>query len=50
MGWTSDDLELVWLKERHTKDKAGPRARRLPLVDSHSNHINMKFIDYADRN
>lgn len=36
--------------DRHTKDKAGPRARRLLLVDSHSNHINMKFIDYADRN
>ena len=49
-GWTSDELGLRWLEkvfEPHTMLKAGNR-RRLLLVDGHSSHINMKFIDYCD--
>ena len=43
---------LHWLKrvfDRNTSEKAG-RSRRLLIVDGHSSHINLKFIDYADRN
>src|SRR5437763_14068975 len=50
-GWSCDSLGLQWLDrvfERHTKGKAGNR-RRLLLVDGHSSHVNMKFIDYADQ-
>jgi hypothetical protein len=39
----------MWLKqifERFTKEKAG-RGRRLLIVDSHSSHVNMAFLDWA---
>jgi hypothetical protein len=44
-------MGLSWLKnifERHTKP-ASPRARCLLLVDGHSSHVNMAFIDFADK-
>jgi DDE superfamily endonuclease len=50
-GWSCDELGLQWLQKvfhPHTKDKAGNR-RRLLIVDGHSSHVNMKFIDWADR-
>ena len=50
-GWSCDELRLQWLQKvfhPHTKDKAGNR-RRLLIVDGHSSHVNMKFIDWADR-
>ena len=49
-GWSSDELGLKWLEtvfQRCTKVKAGNR-RRLLLVDGHSSHINMKFINTCD--
>lgn len=49
-GWSSDDLGLQWLErvfERYTKQKAGNR-RRLLLVDGHSSHVNLKFLQFAD--
>ena len=53
-GWSNDEYGLVWLEQvfdRHTKAKAeDERERRLLIVDGHSSHVNMKFIDYADRN
>ncbi|RMZ87477.1 hypothetical protein DV736_g5297, partial [Chaetothyriales sp. CBS 134916] len=50
-GWTNEDLGMKWLEifDRHTKDKAG-NSRRLLLVDGHSSHVNLRFIDYCDRN
>jgi hypothetical protein len=51
-GWSSDTLGLHWLQhvfDRSTKEKAG-RGRRLLIVDGHSSHINLRFIDYTDRN
>jgi hypothetical protein len=51
-GWSSDILGFQWLKhifDRCTKDKAA-RDRRLLLVDGHSSHVNLKFINYADTN
>ncbi|EER28513.1 mariner-Tc1 transposon family protein [Coccidioides posadasii C735 delta SOWgp] len=50
-GWSNDEYGLEWLQRvfnPHTKAKAG-RARRLLLLDGHSSHINMKFIEYANR-
>ena len=50
-GWSSNKIGLSWLKnvfERHTKP-ASPRARRLLLVDGHSSHVNIAFIDFADK-
>ena len=51
-GWSSDTLGIHWLQhvfDRATREKAG-RNRRLLIVDGHNSHINLKFIDYADRN
>ena len=50
-GWSCDRLGLVWLEkvfERHTKQKCRGTRRRLLLVDGHSSHVNMKFIELAD--
>jgi DDE superfamily endonuclease len=50
-GWTCDSLGLQWLQKvfhPHTKDKAGNRLRLL-IVDGHSSHVNLKFIEWADR-
>lgn len=53
-GWSSDQMGLHWLKEvfnRHTKDRdTRIRARRMLIVDGHSSHVNLKFIEYADQN
>ena len=49
-GWTNDKLGLSWLTkvfEPKTKPKAG-NSKRLLLVDGHSSHINMRFVDYCD--
>jgi hypothetical protein len=51
-GWSCDTIGLQWLErvfDRHTCKKAG-RSRRLLIVDGHSSHVNLKFLDYADRN
>ena len=50
-GWTCNKLGVEWLQnvfDRHTKLKAGNR-RRLLIVDGHSSHVNMEFLDVADR-
>ena len=49
-GWSSDSLGLHWLRHvfhRSTVGKAGNR-RRLLIVDGHSSHVNMRFINLAD--
>ncbi len=51
-GWSYDLLGQHWLENifnRTTKEKV-KRERRLLLVDGHSSHVNMRFIDYADAN
>lgn len=51
-GWSNESIGLHWLEhvfDRHTKAKA-QRDRRLLIVDGHNSHLNMKFINYADRN
>src|SRR5450432_1396398 len=50
-GWSCDALGLQWLEkvfDRHTKAKAG-RGRRLLIVDGYSSHVNIQFLDVADR-
>jgi hypothetical protein len=49
-GWSCDSLRLQWLQKvfhPHTKDKAGNRSQLL-IVDGHSSHVNLKFIEWAD--
>ena len=49
-GWTNEDLGASWLCtifQRHTKDKAG-RAKCMLIVDGHSSHVNMRFINLCD--
>jgi hypothetical protein len=50
-GWSSNRFGMEWLEkvfERHTKP-SNPRTKRLLIVDGHSSHVNMEFIDWADR-
>jgi hypothetical protein len=51
-GWSCETLGLHWLErvfDQHTKEKAS-RGRRLLIVDGHSTHVNLKFINYCDMN
>ena len=46
-GWTCNSLGLQWLQkifDLATKDKAG-RGWRLLIVDGHSSHVNIEFLD-----
>ena len=48
-GWTNEELGFSWLLrifEPFTREKAG-NARRLLIVDGHSSHVNMKFINFC---
>ena len=50
-GWSCNALGLNWLEtvfDRYTRQKAGNR-RRMLLVDGHSSHVNMAFINACDR-
>ena len=50
-GWTTNSLGIQWLNkvfDKHTKEKAKGR-RRLLLLDGHSSHVNMAFLDLAGR-
>ena len=49
-GWTNEELGLSWLStifEPVTKIKAG-NSKCILIVDGHSSHLNMWFIDYCD--
>jgi hypothetical protein len=52
-GWTSQEHGFEWLTgifDRYTKQKArNGRDYRLLIVDGHSSHLNMKFLDWCDR-
>ena len=50
-GWTNEDLGVSWLTkifEPKTAEKAG-LGWRLLIVDGHSSHVNMRFIDICDK-
>jgi hypothetical protein len=50
-GRTNDTYEIEWLKtvfEPHTRPKKAT-TKRLLIVNSHSSHVNLTFIEYASR-
>ncbi|KAF1922213.1 DDE-domain-containing protein [Didymella exigua CBS 183.55] len=50
-GWSNDEVGLAWLEqvfERETASKTRS-SWRLLILDSHSSHITMAFIDYCSR-
>jgi hypothetical protein len=46
-GWSSDAWGLQWLTEvfEPATRPSSPRTKRLLIVDGHSSHINMAFIN-----
>ena len=51
-GWSNEVLGLQWLEHvfNHNTRRKAARSQRLLIIDGHSSHINLSFIDYADRN
>ena len=53
-GWTNEELGYSWLEkvfDRATKEKTHDgRDLRLLFVDGYNSHVNMKFLDWCDRN
>ena len=50
-GWSSNAFGLHWLKtifQRYTSEVA-KRSRRLLIVDGHSSHMNLRFIELCDQ-
>lgn len=51
-GWSSHQVGMSWLRDvfhRFTKPSR-VTTKRLLLLDGHSSHINLAFVDWADRN
>jgi DDE superfamily endonuclease len=49
-GWTNDAYGMKWLTEvfePRTRPNR-PTSKRLLIVDGHSSHVNMRFIEWAD--
>lgn len=50
-GWSCNALGLHWLEtifHRYTSQRVA-RGRRLLIVDGHSSHVNLRFIDLCDK-
>src|ERR1700754_3292381 len=50
-GWTNEELGFSWLSkifEPRTRAKS-ENAYRLLLVDGHSSHVNLRFIEFCDQ-
>jgi len=50
-GWSNNKIGLMWLQkvfERYTK-LARATQKRLLIVDGHSSHVNIAFVDWADQ-
>jgi hypothetical protein len=50
-GWSNDEVGLAWLEQVFERETAS-KARgfwRLLILDGHSSHITMSFIDYCSR-
>ena len=50
-GWSNNAIGLVWLKkvfERYTKPTRTTQ-KRLLIVDGHSSHVNIAFVDWANQ-
>jgi hypothetical protein len=49
--WLNNAISLVWLQkvfERYIKPKRETQ-KRLLIVDGHSSHVNMAFVDWANQ-
>jgi hypothetical protein len=49
-GWSNNAIGLMWLKTVFQRYTIPARAtqKRLLIVDGHSSHVNMAFVDWAD--
>ena len=50
-GWSNNEMGMAWLQqvfERYTKPQRAT-SKRLLIVDGHSSHVNMAFVDWADQ-
>ena len=49
-GWSNNAIGLVWLKQVFECYTKPPRTtqKRLLIVDGHSSHVNMAFVEWAD--
>lgn len=49
-GWSNNAIGLVWLKQVFEYYTKPPRTiqKRLLIIDRHSSHVNMAFIEWAD--
>jgi hypothetical protein len=49
-GWTNNDIGLAWLKEVFERETAryARTGYRLLIVDGHSSHVTMDFLDYCN--
>jgi hypothetical protein len=48
-GWSSYEFGMTWLRDifnQYIKEKAS-RSKRLLIVDRHSSHVNMAFLNWA---
>ncbi|EED15568.1 pogo transposable element, putative [Talaromyces stipitatus ATCC 10500] len=51
-GWTNNEIGYQWLVDvfdKETKSQAS-RGWRFLILDGHGSHVNMRFIEYCDRN
>ena len=47
-GWTNDRLGVRWLKEHfEPKTRSTPGKHRLLILDGHSSHLTVEFIEFA---
>lgn len=51
-GWTNHELGYRWLVDVFDKETRSQASRgwRLLILDGHGSHVNMKFIEYCDKN
>jgi hypothetical protein len=48
-GWTNDNIGFLWLKDHFevVTRPANPAEYRLLILDGHSSHLTLEFLDYA---
>jgi hypothetical protein len=48
-GWTNDNIGLLWLKDHFEIETRpdDPNEYRLLILDGHSSHLTLEFLDYA---
>ncbi|EED19172.1 F-box domain protein [Talaromyces stipitatus ATCC 10500] len=51
-GWTNSEIGYHWLEEVFEKETRSQASRgwRLLILDGHNSHVNMRFIEYCEKN